>query len=227
MLFRSIFAKLYDWVEKRLGLKGLAISYKWSGQIVEPMDSLAYIGKNPGEKNVYIATGDSGQGITHGAIAGMLLSSLIAGEIHPWAEIYDPARFKLKSLNYFIKENTQTGIQYADWVYRDDKSLNDLNPGEGTVITKGLDKIAVFKDKEGDLHKLSAVCPHLGGVVKWNSAEETWDCPCHGSRFSRMGEVINGPALHDMKPHIEREQEESPIKKKDSDNMDTFFRGSR
>ncbi|MDG0816954.1 FAD-dependent oxidoreductase [Bdellovibrio svalbardensis] len=222
-----IFQKLRDWAQKRLGISDLEVVYNWSGQIVEPMDGLAYIGRNPGEKNVYIVTGDSGQGITHGAIASLLLTSLIKGENHRWESVYDPSRFNWRSLGHFMKDNAQSGIQYVDWIYRDEKDVADLLPGQGCVVSDGLTKTAVFRDSDGDLHRLSATCPHMGGVVKWNGAEQTWDCPCHGSRFSKMGEVLNGPAIHDLTP-VQKEEKTPGIspRKKDSD-FDTFYRGSR
>lgn len=220
------FQKLSDWVEKRLGISQPEIVYSWSGQIIEPMDGLAYIGRNPGEKNVYIVTGDSGQGVTHAAIASLLLPALIQGEAHRWTAVYDPSRFNWRSLGHFVKDNAQSGIQYADWIYRDEKDVSDLLPGQGCVVSEGLIKVAVFRDSDGDLHRLSAVCTHMGGVVKWNGAERTWDCPCHGSRFSKTGEVLNGPALRDLPPHEERKEREVSLRKKDSD-FDTFYRGSR
>ncbi len=222
-----IFQKLYDWTEKRLGIFQPEVVYNWSGQIIEPMDGLGYIGRNPGQKDVYIVTGDSGQGITHGAIAAILLTSLIKGEAHRWETVYDPGRFNWRSLGNFMKDNAQSGLQYVDWIYRDEKDISDLLPGQGCVVSEGLAKVAVYRDGDGDLHRLSAVCPHMGGVVKWNGAEQTWDCPCHGSRFSKMGEVLNGPATRDLSLHEEKNKvEEAPLRKKDS-SFDTFYRGSR
>lgn len=222
-----IFQELRDWVEERLDLKEPEVIYNWSGQIIEPLDGLAYIGRNPDDKNIYVVTGDSGQGITHAAIASILLTSLIKGEEHPWEKVYDPGRFHWRSLNAFVRDNAQSGIQYADWIYRDEKDVAQLNPGEGCVAREGLSKVAVYRDKDGELHKFSAVCPHMSGIVKWNAAEETWDCPCHGSRFSKMGEVLNGPALHDLSPHRVESEEEAPTIKIKDDRFDTFQRGSR
>ncbi|WP_168196380.1 FAD-dependent oxidoreductase [Bdellovibrio sp. NC01] len=221
------FERIQQWVTERLGLKDPQVVYSWSGQIIEPMDGLAYIGRNPGDKNVFIHTGDSGQGITHAAIGSMILTDLIEGKEHRWGSVYDPSRFHLSGLNDFLKDNLQNGIQYADWIYRDEKDLTELLPGEGCVVNSGLTKTAVYRDKEGSLHKMSAICTHAGGIVKWNAGEETWDCPCHGSRFSKMGEVLNGPAMHNLPLKKEEKNEESPLKKKDDSQMDTFSRGTR
>lgn len=195
----SCHLQLQDWARRRLKVEGSVIA-SWSGQIIEPMDGLAFIGRNPGdEDNVYIATGDSGHGITHGAIASMILSELIATGTHPWASLYDPKRFNWKGMNNFITENFHTGIQYRDWVSTGDhRDVDDLLPGQGVVLSEGIHKIAVYKDSSGAVHRFSAVCTHLGGVVRWNDAEETWDCPCHGSRYNKLGEVINGPALANL-----------------------------
>lgn len=189
------FDNLRQWARDRLGVEG-TVAYRWSGQVIEPHDGLAFIGRNPGdEENVYIVTGDSGHGLTHGAIAGMLLTDLILGRENPWAELYDPSRISIRSLDTFLKETVQSTTPYTDWVDGGDvSSPQEIPKGEGAVIRMGLQKIACYKDSLGHVHRYSAVCPHLNGIVRWNSAEKTWDCPCHGSRFDKTGNVINGPA---------------------------------
>lgn len=193
------FSRLRDWAERRLKVEGEIIA-SWSGQIIEPMDGLAYIGRNPGDhNNIYIATGDSGHGISHGAIASMIISDLIVAGNHPWEHLYDPRRFNWKGVTRFLKENIMTGVQYRDWISTgNNRNLDDLLVGEGCVISEGLSKVAVYRNSDGSLQTLSAVCPHMGGIVRWNDAEETWDCPCHGSRFNKFGEVLNGPSLSNM-----------------------------
>jgi Rieske Fe-S protein len=178
------------------------IEYRWSGQVMEPVDSLAYIGRNPADAdNVFIATGDSGMGMTHGTIAGMLLSDLIVGRQNPWTDLYDPSRKTLVAVKDFAKENANVMAQYADLVTPGDvDSVDQIAKGEGAVLRNGLSKNAVYRDDEGLLHSRSAVCTHLGCVVSWNAAEKTWDCPCHGSRFDCLGSVINGPANKDLPP---------------------------
>lgn len=189
------FARLEAWARRHFPMI-LSFQYRWSGQVWEPVDGVAFIGKNPGDDNVFIATGDSGQGMTHGTIAGILLSDLICGRSNPWTEIYDPARKTLSTGLEFVKENINVAWQYTDYLKPSElHDIESLMPGEGAVIQKGMKKIAIYKDSSGELKELSAVCSHLGGIVHWNSVEKSWDCPCHGSRFTVDGQVITGPAL--------------------------------
>jgi glycine/D-amino acid oxidase-like deaminating enzyme/nitrite reductase/ring-hydroxylating ferredoxin subunit len=177
------------------------IAYYWSGQVMEPVDSLGYMGKNPGNDNVYIITGDSGNGMTHTTIGAMIIGDLIGGIKNPWEELYSPSRITLKTAPDYLKEVGNMAVQYLDWVRPSDlKSMEDLNHGEGGVLTSGLKKIAVYRDIENHLHAFNAICPHLGCVVQWNGDEKTFDCPCHGSRFSTDGSVMNGPAKSNLTP---------------------------
>lgn len=191
---------LERWTRQRVPNAGEVIA-AWSGQVIEPADGLALIGRNPHDKNVYIATGDSGNGLTHGTIAGMIITDLIQGRTNRWAELYDPGRLTLRAVGDFLSENVNTAAQYADWITAGEtRNPDGLCPGEGAVIREGLHKIAVCRDETGKLHRLSATCPHLGGIVRWNHLERTWDCPCHGSRFAADGAVLNGPSIGDLKP---------------------------
>jgi glycine/D-amino acid oxidase-like deaminating enzyme/nitrite reductase/ring-hydroxylating ferredoxin subunit len=178
------------------------VRFHWSGQIMEPADALAYIGRNPHDhENVYIATGDSGHGMTHGTIAGLLIGDLVLGRDNPWATLYDPRRLSLRALGTALRENMNTAAQYADWVSTDQvEHVDQIALGQGAVVRRGLRRVAVYRDLDGDLHAMSAACPHLGGVVQWNAAERTWDCPCHGSRFDPCGRLLNGPAIKDLEP---------------------------
>jgi Rieske Fe-S protein len=172
------------------------VEYRWAGQVMNSIDGLAYIGRNPGDKgNVFISTGDSGNGMTHGAIAGMLIADLILGKENPWAKLYDPSRVPIKAVGSFLKEAGNMALQYGAWVTPGEvDSVEQIKNGEGAVLREGLRKLAVYRDDNGAIAKMSAICPHLGCIVGWNSLEQTWDCPCHGSRFAATGEVINGPA---------------------------------
>jgi glycine/D-amino acid oxidase-like deaminating enzyme/nitrite reductase/ring-hydroxylating ferredoxin subunit len=193
-------ARLQTWTLERFPHTGELV-FKWSGQVMEPADGLAYIGRNPGdEHNVFIATGDSGHGITHGTIAGMLLRDLILERPNAWDQVYDPAR-KAKSKTVYTRENLNVAGKYGEYLTGGDvRSAEDLRPDSGAVVRRGLSKLAVYKDSEGNLHEFSAVCPHLKCIVHWNSAERSWDCPCHGSRFTRYGDVLNGPSLSGLSP---------------------------
>jgi glycine/D-amino acid oxidase-like deaminating enzyme/nitrite reductase/ring-hydroxylating ferredoxin subunit len=171
------------------------VSYRWSGQVLEPSDCLGFIGRDPaGEGNLYLVTGDSGQGMTHGTIAGLLLADLVQGRAHPWQAIYDPGRKTLRALPEYARDAGEMAAAYALWLRAEPAVRADILPGEGAIVREGLHKLAVYRDAEGQLHEHSAVCPHLGGLVRWNSDAKSWDCPCHGSRFAPTGEVLNGPA---------------------------------
>ncbi|HSA85928.1 MAG TPA: FAD-dependent oxidoreductase [Nitrospira sp.] len=193
--------RLERWARKRFPMME-QIEYRWSGQVMEPTDGLALIGRNPGDaSNVYIATGDSGMGMTHGTIAGMLLTDLIVGRDNPWAALYDPSRKALKSIGTFVQENLNVAAQYTDWLSSGNiESESKIPKDSGAVLRNGMHKVAVYRDEEGTLHRRSAVCPHLKCIVAWDSVEHTWNCPCHGSRFDAYGKVINGPANTDLSP---------------------------
>jgi glycine/D-amino acid oxidase-like deaminating enzyme/nitrite reductase/ring-hydroxylating ferredoxin subunit len=192
------FRRLERWARERFPIGDVKI--RWSGQVMETIDGLAFIGKDPGGlENVYIATGDSGMGMTHGTIAGLLLNDLIAGRDNAWAVVYEPARKPVGVLKDYVKENLNVATQYADWVTPGDvKSVEQIPFGEGAIIRDGVRKIAAYRDPTGEAHQRSAICSHLGCIVGWNSTEKTWDCPCHGSRFDKYGKVLNGPAATDL-----------------------------
>jgi glycine/D-amino acid oxidase-like deaminating enzyme/nitrite reductase/ring-hydroxylating ferredoxin subunit len=193
------FGYLQRWTRTRFPMIE-EIEFQWSGQVMEPVDSLAFIGRNPmDDDNVYIATGDSGNGMTHGTIAGILLTDLIMGRENEWETLYDPTRKTLKALPEFMSENLNVAAQYTDLVTPGDvDSADEIKPGGGAIIRDGLKKIAAYRDDSGALHQRSAICPHLGCVVDWNSKEKTWDCPCHGSRYDAQGKVFQGPANGDL-----------------------------
>ncbi len=195
------FQNLIDWTRSHFEQTG-EVLYKWSGQFMETHDGLAFLGRySSSEPNVYLITGDSGMGMTHGTIGGMLVSDLILGRENPWTEVFDPTRKATQSIREAIPEIIDSTVPYVDWVTGGDVSYVDEIPrGEGAVIRDGLSKIAVYRDEDGELHRRSAVCTHMGCIVRFNSLEKTWDCPCHGSRFSPCGEVINSPAIKPLGP---------------------------
>jgi len=193
------YRKIEAWARSRFP-QMQEVEFMWGGQVMEPADYLAFIGHNPlDHDNIYVVTGDSGMGLTHGTIAGMLLTDLILERPNPWARLYSPSRVPVKAANEMMKEDLNMAAQYADWVTPGDvKSIADIGRDSGAIIRSGLEKLAVYKDKEGAVHACSATCPHLGCIVQWNPGEKTWDCPCHGSRFDARGHVINGPANRDL-----------------------------
>ena len=188
---------LEEWSRERFPMIE-SVEFRWSGQVMETVDGLAYIGRNPMDKeNVFIATGDSGHGMTHGTIAGILLTDLIMGRENPWAEIYDPSRKPFDAPVEYAKENLNVAAQYTDLVTPGEiSSPEEVRAGEGAILRRGLSKVAVYRDDAGALHERSAVCTHMGCVVRWNPGEKSWDCPCHGSRYHpEDGHVVNGPAI--------------------------------
>jgi Rieske Fe-S protein len=190
------YQRLERWARERFPIFGDAVT-RWSGQVLEPFDHLAFIGRDPsGERNVYIATGDSGHGLTHGALAGVLIADLVAGRKNPWEEVYDPSRKTIRSWTEFAKDSSQVAGEYARWLVPDRRERDAvLGLEEGAIVQRGRRKIALYRDSRGTLHERSAVCTHLGCVVRWNSDAKSWDCRCHGSRFAPTGEVLNGPAM--------------------------------
>ncbi len=196
------FAELERWTRAHFPMAGES-GYRWSGQIIEPVDTLAFLGRNPGRAhNVYVATGDSGNGLTHGTIAGMLIADLVEGRGSPWQEIYAPDRRTLRAADEYLRENLNFVPYYGDLLSGGDVDDGSrIGIGEAAILRDGLHKIAAWRDDEGMLHLHSAVCPHRGCVVHWNAAECSWDCPCHGSRFDpRDGARLNGPADRGLAP---------------------------
>lgn len=178
--------------------------FRWSGQIIEPVDGLPFIGRNALAQRVYVATGYAGNGMTFGTLAGLILSDFIEGRANPYADLYDATRVKPLAAAYdYVKENLPFPAHLmTDRLTRlktDDRAVQALRPGEGAIFQSDEGKVAVCRDDRGVVHACSAVCTHLGCDVAWNQAEHTWDCPCHGSRFSPDGSVINGPAMSDLR----------------------------
>ncbi len=171
------------------------VDHRWSGQVIETSDGLPYIGEfSPGQ---FIATGFSGNGMTFGTLGAMMASDWAAQKKNPWRDLFAPERKKLKGSAWdYLKEN-------ADYPYYlvktrlaapEGESLAALQPGEGKILKLRGKKIAAYRDPSGKVEQCSAICTHMGCVVRWNEAETTWDCPCHGSRFRTDGSVISGPA---------------------------------
>jgi glycine/D-amino acid oxidase-like deaminating enzyme/nitrite reductase/ring-hydroxylating ferredoxin subunit len=199
--------RLERWTRARFSSLDEGPTYRWSGQVWEPVDGLAFIGRNPGRAdNVFISTGDSGNGITHGTIAGILLSDLIAGRDNPWAGLYDPSRkvTRMLAAREFVKENLNVGLHYGDY-FKTAKAPEQIAPGEGAIVRRGVRRVAVYVDEVGQRHECLGVCTHLGGPLSWNRAERSWDCPCHGARFDPYGRVMTGPAVRDLE-RLEAEQ---------------------
>jgi Rieske Fe-S protein len=192
-------ARLEAWARQRFP-QMQQVEFVWGGQVMETIDGLAFIGRNPLDKdNVFVATGDSGMGMTHGTIAGILLTDLILGRENRWETLYDPSRRTLRAAGQYLGETANMAAQFADWIKPGDvRSADEIARDSGAIFRRGLKVIAGYRDEHGAMHELSAACNHLGCMVHWNAAEKTWDCPCHGSRFDKYGKVINGPANRDL-----------------------------
>ena len=193
------YRRLEQWARQRFPSMGEP-TYAWGGQVMEPADYLGFIGRNPlDDEGIFVVTGDSGMGLTHGAIAGMLLGDLILGRANPWQALYSPSRMPFRAAGEMAKEDFNMAVQYGDWLTGGDvSSAAEIAPASGAIVRRGFEKLAVYRDAEGALHERLAACPHLGCIVQWNPGESTWDCPCHGSRFDAYGRVINGPANRDL-----------------------------
>ena len=189
------FASLERWA--RNGLPKLReVTHRWSGQVLEPVDFVSFIGQSPGEEHVFLVSGDSGQGITNGLVAGILIADLITIGASPWEQVYSPSRKIQKNISEFISENITPLKNFAEYLTAGEiASVERLRPGEGRLVRSGLKKIAACRDQNGTLRLHSASCTHLGCVVHWNSLEQCWDCPCHGSQFAPDGTALNGPAV--------------------------------
>ena len=189
------------------------VAYKWSSQYYEPVDGLPYIGHMPGSPkgNVFVATGFSGNGITYGTVSALVLTNLLTNVESSYADLFSPNRIKpVAGFTEFVKENADVAKEFVKGFFAKEKieTVSSLAHGEGKVINYEGEKIALYKDASGGLHALNPTCPHLGCSVKWNLAEASWDCPCHGARYDCDGNVITGPSAHNLK-RINLEETES------------------
>lgn len=177
------------------------LTHRWSGQVIETPDGLPFIGATA--ERQYAATGYAGNGLTFGTLAAMMITDQILGRTNPWTELFEPSRkAPARGLWDYVKENAD----YPYYMMRDRlvgpeaTSLRSVRRGQGKIIERAGHKVAAYRDDEGVLTMRSAVCTHMGCLVGWNEAERTWDCPCHGSRFSTGGDVISGPAEAPLSP---------------------------
>jgi glycine/D-amino acid oxidase-like deaminating enzyme/nitrite reductase/ring-hydroxylating ferredoxin subunit len=176
-------------------LPSARIERRWSGQVIETTDGLPYIGTTASHQ--YVATGYAGNGLTFGTLAALMMHDAIGGVTNPWASLFDPHRKALSasSLATLVGENVDYPFYFiADRLHRDSGGVEGIKRGEGKVVKIDGERVACHRTATGALIKVSAVCTHLGCLVRWNAAESTWDCPCHGSRFTPDGLVLGGPA---------------------------------
>lgn len=193
------YQSLENYARDRFGIDSFA--YRWSNQDMVSFDKLPYIGKlTPFHHHTYVATGFSLWGMSKGTMAAMLLSDLILGKENPYAQLYDATR----ATPFLEPDLIKSGIEVAGHWVGDrlqgllSSSLAEVKEGEGKLLTIDNQKVAAYRDHQGTVHAVSAVCPHLACIVSWNSGKKSWDCPCHGSRFSCDGKVIQGPSVKDL-----------------------------
>lgn len=175
------------------------IGHRWSGQVLEPIDFMPFSGRNPGDRNIYVHTGDSGQGITNAVAGALTITPLILGQHARFAELFDPSRKPVggSAAGEFAEGLAGAAANLAEHLGPSEvASIDAIAPGQGAVLRDGsLGKLAVYREENGDIVRSSAVCTHIGCVVHWNPFEKCWDCPCHGSQFAADGTVLNGPAV--------------------------------
>jgi glycine/D-amino acid oxidase-like deaminating enzyme/nitrite reductase/ring-hydroxylating ferredoxin subunit len=175
--------------------------YRWSGQVMEPIDFMPFSGRNPGSKHIYVHTGDSGQGITNGVAGALTLLPLIIGGDSRWAALLDPSRKSVSggSAMEFVRGQAGVAKNFSEYVQPGDvSSAEQIRAGEGAIVTEGVKKLACYRTEDGTLIRRSAACTHTGCLIHWNGFEKCWDCPCHGSHFSPDGQVLNGPAVQPL-----------------------------
>lgn len=189
------FKKIEEYLRRHFEVA--SIEYKWAAQNYKPADTLPYIGKSPMDENVFIATGFAADGLVYGTLAAKIICDIILGVRNEWTKIYSPTRFTpVASAKEFLKASADVSFQLMkDYLfYSDADELKEIKAEEGKTIKLNGERLAVYRDPQNKLHIVSGICPHMGCVVHWNHGEKSWDCPCHGSRFSVDGEVLEGPS---------------------------------
>ena len=199
---------LAEWTRETFKVKEFL--YRWSTQDNQTPDGVPYIGlASHKSENVFIATGFDGWGMTTGTFAGKLIADLIQRIENPWAKLFDPNRSELKSLGVVIKEGANVAKQVVtDFVEHIDRlDLSSLKKGDGEVFYSHTQLVAASRDDQGTVHLVSAKCTHMGCNLHWNRAEQSWDCPCHGSRFDPDGKVLHGPAVENLEQVVLHERD--------------------
>ena len=194
------FGSLEDWARELIpALQN--ITHRWSGQVLDTIDYAGFIGRNPGNERVYVATGDSGQGMTHGVAGAIINADLITVGKSEWAHVYAPDRKPVAAIGNYVRENATALKNLAEYLLPGEiASLDELKNGQGAILRQGLSKVAAYRDDRGELQLHSSSCTHIGCQLHFNSFERTWDCPCHGSIFGVDGQPLNAPAISPLQP---------------------------
>lgn len=189
------FGRLEDWARELIPALE-TITHRWSGQVLDTIDYAGFIGRNPGSEHVFVVTGDSGQGMTHGVAGALINADLITLGKSEWAHIYAPDRKPVSAIGNYLRENATALTNLAEYLTPGEiSSLDELEAGQGAILRKGVSKIAAYRTPAGKLQLHSSSCTHIGCQLHFNSFEHTWDCPCHGSIFDTDGQPLNAPAV--------------------------------
>jgi glycine/D-amino acid oxidase-like deaminating enzyme/nitrite reductase/ring-hydroxylating ferredoxin subunit len=195
------YRSLEEYVRQRWNVE--SIPYRWSAQFYEPPDGLPLIGEALTHSRIFLATGYSGTGMVFGTIGGMLLAGYALERVPDWAEIYRTSRFKpLAGGPHVAKLNLGVAKDFVKdrLTLPKIENVSEVPVGEGQVVHLNGERVAVYREESGKVHAVSPVCTHAFCIVHWNAAEKTWDCPCHGGRFSPDGQVLEGPPVKALEP---------------------------
>lgn len=204
------YQNLMDFANQTFTVKD--ILYRWSTQDCHTIDGLPYIGNLTSRSpNLYVATGFRKWGMSNGIASAMILSDLIVRGESPWSEVFNPSRFTTASIKSFMIQNIDVAKNLLAGKLEDLPEEVELEPGEAALIKTEGDRIGVYKDEEGNLHMVDTTCTHLGCELTWNNGEKSWDCPCHGSRFTYEGDVVHGPAVEPLQRIGEKNRVEARV----------------
>lgn len=193
------FGALEEWARSHFDVE--SFEYRWSAQDFIPADGIPYIGRSPRSARTFVATGFQKWGLTNGTVAAEILSELVGGRDHPWLQAFDATRIGDPStFKDLAKDNLKVGAHLVgDRIARlRAGSVEHLAPGEGGMARVDGKAVGAYRAPDGTVHAVSITCTHMGCTLKWNSAETSWDCPCHGSRFDCDGAVLDGPAVRPL-----------------------------
>ena len=173
--------------------------YRWSTQDCTTLDDVPYVGQMTSDRpNLYIASGFRKWGMTNSTVSAMILRDLIVKGESPWQEVYSPSRFTTSSVANFIIQNTEVGVNFVSGKLKPIEDTISVNPGEAMVAEVEGHRAGVYKDDHSEFHVVDTTCTHMGCEVQWNDAEHSWDCPCHGSRFTIDGKILEGPTMKEL-----------------------------
>ncbi len=196
---RERYQALARWASEHLGAQ--RVTHHWSTQDNHAADRLPFIGRMPGTPTVWVATGFGSWGMTNGTMAATMLAARIAGGTSELDDLLSPSRVNLgASAKSFFRENLDVATHFVGdkLSAHDTTPIDEIPTGVGRVIAAEEGRVAVYRESTTEVHTLSPRCTHLGCELHFNTAEKTWDCPCHGGRFTAEGMVVQGPPVRDL-----------------------------